>query len=297
MSTRSSPFRRPGSPSSPTAYRASTPPSTSRVQASPLSSPSKLKQSYTVSDEEEEDESILFTPTKRSSEQPPPMIRAQTDPAPSPSAVRKLPPPPSFQQTPYSPPVRTSAVMGDDLSRLPPPLLNSLRESFSVLDNNSTGTITPASVAETLQSLGLSTNEMSKLFPPGQPQQISLPQYLNSLASALVSISPQQELLNAFSAFDDDDSGQVDVAELRRALLTTPPEPGERPLTERDVDEALKGFTGRRILAKSGVGMSSLRNMGAPAGKKNGDVFKYHEFVSNLSGGPEPHQAQAMPAR
>lgn len=296
MSTRSSPFRRAGSPGSPTAYRASTPPSTTRVQASPLSSPSKLKQSYTVSDEEEEDESIVvFTPAKKTSgPPPPPMLRAQTEPVPSPSPVRKLPPPPNFQQ---SPPVRTSVVMGDDLSRLPPALLNSLRESFSVLDNNSTGSITPASVAETLQSLGLSTNEMSKLFPPGQPQQISLPQYLNSLASALVSISPQQELLNAFSAFDDDDSGQVDVAELRRALLTTPPEPGERALSERDIDEALKGFTGRRILAKSGVGMSSLRNMGAPAGKKNGDVFRYHEFVSNLSGGPDPHQAQAMPAR
>lgn len=301
MSTRSSPFRRAGSPSSPTAYRASTPPSTSRVQASPLSSPSKLKHSYTAADEEEEeeDESIIFTPVRNSSEHPPPppMLRAQTEPVPSPSPVRKLPPPPKFQQTPYSPPVRSSPAMGDDLARLPPALLHSLRESFSVLDNNSTGNITPASVAETLQSLGLSTQEMSKLFPPGHSQQISLPQYLNSLASALVSISPHQELLNAFSAFDDDDSGQVDVAELRRALLTTPPEPGERALSERDIDEALKGFTGRRILAKSGVGISSLRNMGAPAGKKNGDVFKYHEFVSNLSGGPEPHQGQAMPAR
>lgn len=239
---------------------------------------------------------MLYTPTKKSTDLPPPMIRAQTEPTGSPTAVRKLPPPPTFQQPAHSHTVRSSAAMGDDLSRLPPPLLNSLRESFSVLDNNSTGVITPASVAETLQSLGLSTNEMSKLFPPGQAQQITLPQYLNSLASALVSISPQQELLNAFSAFDDDDSGQVDVAELRRALLTTAPEPGERPLSERDIDEALKGFTGRRILAKSGVGMSSLRNMGAPAGKKNGDVFKYHEFVSNLSGGPDPHQGHAMPA-
>lgn len=189
--------------------------------------------------------------------------------------------------------------MGDDLSRLPPALLHSLRESFSVLDSNSTGTITPSCVAETLQSLGLSTNEMSQLFPPGYPQQISLPQYLNSLATALVNISPQQELLNAFSAFDDDDSGQVDVAELRRALLATPPEPGERALTERDIDEALNGFTGRRILGKHGVGLSGLRNVGPQAvgaNRKNGDVFRYHEFVSNLSGGPEPGQGQVRVA-
>lgn len=297
MSTRSSPFRRAGSPSSPTAYRASTPPSTSRVQASPLSSPSKLKQSYTVSEEEEE-ESMIVTPTKSNPEQR--MARTIETPA-SPSPVRKLPQPPVFQP-PAQQPTRSAPmsgpVMGDDLSRLPPALLHSLRESFSVLDANSTGTIDPASVAETLQSLGLNTSEMSQLFPPGYPQQISLPQYLNSLASALVAVSPHQELLNAFSAFDDDDSGQIDVAELRRALLATPPEPGERALSERDIDEALRGFTGRRILSKGGPGLSSLRTIGAPNGRqKNGEVFRYHEFVGNLSGGPDPHQAQTMLAR
>ena len=292
MSTRSSPFRRAGSPSSPTAYRASTPPSTTRVQASPLSSPSKLKHSYTVSEEEEE-ESMIVTPTRSNTEQAR-MMRSQEMPA-SPSPARKLPTPPDFKQNTLS---RNVPAMGDDLSKLPPALLHSLRESFSVLDSNSTGTITPASVAETLQSLGLSTNEMSQLFPPGQPQQITLPQYLNSLATALVNISPQQELVNAFSAFDEDDSGQIDVAELRRALITTPPEPGERALSERDIDEALKGFTGRRILGKSGTGLAGLRGIGTPAGRqKNGDVFRYHEFVSNLSGGPDPHQAQTMSAR
>lgn len=289
MSTRSSPFRRAGSPSSPTAYRASTPPS--RAQASPLSSPSKLKHSYTVS-EEEEGESMIVTPTKISSE-PVPTMRMPEMPS-SPSPARKLPQPPVAKQS-YAP-ARSTPAMGDDVSRLPPALLHSLRESFSVLDADSTGTINPANVAETLQSLGLSTNEMSQLFPPGAPQQISLPQYLNSLASALVSISPQQELLNAFSAFDDDDSGQVDIAELRRALLTTPPEPGERPLSERDIDDALKGFTGRRILGKSGTGLSGLRGIGTSRGSQNGDVFRYREFVSNLSGGPETHQGQAMHA-
>lgn len=317
MSTRSSPFRRPASPGSPTAYRASTPPSTSRVQASPLSSPSKLKQSYTVSEEEEE-ESMIVTPTKSNNPISDPQqssssmtrLPPEQPASPSTSPTRKLPQPPARTQQQQlqpqqPPPVSIQSIsqapsprsttrapsggLGDDLSKLPPAVLHSLRESFSVLDSNSTGTITPSSVAETLQSLGLSTNEMAQLFPPGHPQQISLPQYLNSLAAALVHMSPQQELLNAFSAFDDDDSGQIDVAELRRALLTTPPEPGERALSERDIDEALKGFTGRRILGKSGVGLSGLRNLGTQAiggvSKKSGDVFRYHEFVNNFSGG------------
>ena len=87
-----------------------------------------------------------------------------------------------------------------------------MRESFSVLDSNSTGSINAASVVETMQSIGLQDQNMSQFFAFGQPQQLSLPQYLNQLANILVGLSPQQELLNAFAAFDDDDSGQVDVA-------------------------------------------------------------------------------------
>jgi len=246
---------------------------------------------------------MIVTPTKTFDE-PVPVMRLPETPA-SPSMARKLPQPPQPPTHNYAPahhqvtynPSRTGPAIGDDVSRLPPPLLHSLRESFSLLDSDSTGTINPANVAETLQSLGLSTNEMSQLFPPGPPPQISLPQYLNSLAPALASMSPQMELLNAFSAFDDDDSGQVDVAELRKALLTTPVEPGERPLSDRDVDEALKGFTGRRILGKSGTGLSGLRGgIGKSRPAQHGDVFRYREFVSNLSGGPESHQGQVLHA-
>jgi len=238
---------------------------------------------------------MIITPTKISSEQAPNMRIPEPRTPASPTPARKLPQPPVSNQSPYSP-ARTTAAMGDDVSRLPPALLHSLRESFSVLDSDSTGTINPANVAETLQSLGLSTNDMAQLFPPGASHSLSLPQYLNSMASALLSISPQQELLNAFSAFDDDDSGQVDVTELRRALLATPPEPGERALSDRDIDQALKGFTGRRILGKSGTGLSGLRGIGTSRGSQNGDIFRYREFVSNLSGGSEPPQGQAVHA-
>lgn len=100
-------------------------------------------------------------------------------------------------------------------------------------------------------------------------------------------MSPQQELLNALSAFDDDDSGQIDVAELKKALVETVPDPGERQLTGQDVDRALEGFTGRRILGKSAVGITGVRGIGTPAVRKgNGDVFRYQEFVGNLMGGP-----------
>ncbi len=143
---------------------------------------------------------------------------------------------------------------------------------------------------ETLSSLGLQDSiNPSSFFPPNQPQKLSLPQFLNSLANILVALSPQQELLNAFSAFDDDDSGQVDIAELRDALLNTAPDAGEQSLTERDVGKALDGFTGRRVFARNAVGIAGVKGLGgtsAGSGKKNGDVFRYQEFVGNLTGGP-----------
>lgn len=105
------------------------------------------------------------------------------------------------------------------------------------------------------------------------------------MANILVDLSPQQELLNAFSAFDDDDSGQIDVAELRRALLTTPPDAGEQSLTDRDIDRALDGFTGRRILGKSSMGIPGIRNHNTPANsRKGGEVFRYQEFVGSVMG-------------
>ena len=255
-----------------------------------MTSPSKLKQSYTVSEEEEEEDHVS-TPTKLNGTSRSQLLRAQTEPPPSPT-TRSLPQPPQPDTTSFARPVAqrifsNTLSTGDNLSKLPPQLLHNLRESFAVLDSNSTGSITAASVAETLQSLGIQENNLSQFFPPGQPQQLNLPQYLNQLANILVKLSPELELLNAFSAFDDDDSGQVDVSELKTGILSTAPNAGERPLTDRDIDRATDGFTGRRILGRNNVGIPGVRGIGAPSARRNnGDVFRYREFVANLTGGP-----------
>lgn len=175
-----------------------------------------------------------------------------------------------------------------------------MREAFSVLDSNSAGYITASSVMETLSSLGLQDSiNSSAFFPANQGQQLSLPQFLNQLANILVGLSPQQELLNAFAAFDDDDSGQVDMAELRDALLNTAPDPGERALTERDIDRALDGFTGRRVFTRNAVGIAGVKGLGSGAGsgsaRKHGDVFRYQEFVGNLTGGPASVENTGVP--
>lgn len=109
--------------------------------------------------------------------------------------------------------------------------------------------------------------------------------FLNSLATMLASLSPQAELLSAFSAFDDDDSGQINLNELRDALLHTAPEPGERPLTEAEVEKVIEGFTGRRAFN---------RNMQGGLGKR-GEVFRYQDFVNSIMGSgtaSEPNSAE-----
>jgi Ca2+-binding EF-hand superfamily protein len=110
---------------------------------------------------------------------------------------------------------------------------------------------------------------------------MSMAAFLSTLSISLAALSPSSELLSAFSAFDDDDSGQVDLAELRDALLHTAPEAGERALTEMEVDKVVNGFTGRRAFSKS-----------IPSGfNKKGEVFKYQEFVHSVvgkEGGSEP---------
>ncbi len=104
--------------------------------------------------------------------------------------------------------------------------------------------------------------------------------FLNSLATTLAALSPSSELLSAFSAFDEDDSGQVDLASLRDALVHTAPEPGERALTEREIDRVMNGFTGRRAFSKSN---SSKAGSGGLA--KRGEVFKYQDFIHPIVGG------------
>jgi Ca2+-binding EF-hand superfamily protein len=155
-----------------------------------------------------------------------------------------------------------------------------MRESFAVLDRQNTGAVRAADVSQQLAELGLDTSSssLSTYFPSGQ-NSINLSSYLQLLCGDLTALSRQEELLAAFSAFDEDDSGQIDVGELRDALLSTAPEPGEggRPLSEREVDRVMDGFVGRRMFKKGQMG-----NNAGLGGKK--EVFRYGDFVSGIWG-------------
>ena len=169
----------------------------------------------------------------------------------------------------------------DLLSHLPPAQLRSMRESFQVLDNNNSGAINSADVSSMLQQLGLDASPaaLSTFFPPNAPASVNLATYLNSLAALLAPLSSQEELLAAFAAFDDDDSGQVDSKELKDAVLNTAPGVDDRAIAERDFEAVIAGFKGRRAFGKHSAG-----------GASRGEVFKYRDFVASIVGGPNDGQ-------
>ncbi|PHH82677.1 hypothetical protein CDD82_5217 [Ophiocordyceps australis] len=166
---------------------------------------------------------------------------------------------------------------GNALSQLHPTQVRTMRDGFQILDRDCDGVVNGGDVADMLSQLGLPNGpaDVARFFPPSRPQTIALGAFLNSLAETLAALSPNAELLSAFSAFDDDDSGQINWAELRDALINTAPEAGEAPLTAGHVDKVVDGFTGRRAFN---------RNMSAQLGAKKGEVFKYHDFVNSIMG-------------
>lgn len=112
--------------------------------------------------------------------------------------------------------------------------------------------------------------------PKIHTETLALPTYLSNLSYLLAPLSSQEELLNAFAAFDERDGGEIDVSELRDAVLHTAPEPGQRSLSTREVEQALGGFVGRKAFGKDLKG-----------GTGRGEVFKYREWVGGVMGAGE----------
>ncbi|KAI0602972.1 EF-hand [Biscogniauxia sp. FL1348] len=265
-SPRSSPFRRAESPASPTTHRSTTPtPSPTKVGGS-VGTPSRF--AYVSSP-------TNSTTTAATAESQTPRRQSQVDDMTFPSQPLGSP---TAHKTMARAATTTSIGHGNALSQLQPAQVRVLRESFQILDRDSDGVVNREDVMEMLTQLGLpaGASELSPFFPPAGPQTMTLAVFLNSIATGLASMSPSAELLSAFSAFDEDDSGQVDLGELRDALLHTAPETGVRTLTLSEVDRIIGGFSGRRAFSKS---------MAGGLGKQRGEVFRYQEFVNSIVGG------------
>ncbi|RFU76332.1 hypothetical protein TARUN_5920 [Trichoderma arundinaceum] len=256
-SVRNSPFRRGDSPASPSPLRYTTPTSSPTKAATTPNGTSRFARPTTPTATEDPQETkelqktpVMTTPTRAS--------------------------PPSWKATSKLA-VGGSLGGSNALSQLQPTQVRTLRDGFQILDRDCDGVVNREDVADMLGQLGLpsGSSDIGRFFPPSKPQTITLAAFLNSLAESLALLSPNTELLSAFSAFDEDDSGQIDWAELRDALLNTPPEAGQSALSAAEVDKVVEGFTGRRAFN---------RNMNAHLSARRGEVFKYQEFVHSIMG-------------
>ncbi|KAI2789031.1 hypothetical protein POX_e07057 [Penicillium oxalicum] len=272
-SPRASPFRRPSTPNSPpgSARTGGTPGSSPTRGFTPMQSPSKLNQTYTA-----EEDNVTALPREPISQ---PKFTRELPPSPTKGAYSPGHQSPIVKKQSFSAPI-ASRVGADAASKLPAHQVREIREAFQVLDRDNDGLVNKDDVADVLSNIGqdASPARLSRFFPDPSTQSINFPTFLNTLSQLMSPMSSSQELMNALAAFDDDDNGQIDVEELRDALLHTLPEGGDVPLTGQQIDEVLSGFTGRRAFggrsAKSGT-------------VKRGEVFHYHDFVRNAVGGAE----------
>ncbi|KAH7038188.1 uncharacterized protein B0I36DRAFT_346192 [Microdochium trichocladiopsis] len=280
---RNSPFRRPESPASPS--QATNSQYSQRGNITPTTSPTKPSGASFAHSRLGSTASAASPPTSPSMESGNRTPRFGGGVPPGGNSQNHLGSPVTISR---AAPTKQPSSNGNALSQLQPSQVRTLREGFQILDRNSDGVVTREDVADMLDQLGLpsSQSELSQFFPPSAPQTMTLAVFINSIATTLAAMSPSTELLSAFSAFDDDDSGQIDVAELRDALLNTAPEPGERSLTPAEVDRIVSGFSGRRAFSKSSV-MAAARDQhgGGFGAKGKGEVFKYHDFVQSIVGG------------
>ncbi|KAL8750477.1 MAG: hypothetical protein Q9184_006414 [Pyrenodesmia sp. 2 TL-2023] len=287
-SPRTSPFRRPESPSpsSPAStIRPSTPTSSHARPTTPTTSPTKphtplqvspsklhTVTTPTIDDDDVEDEEESHTVRNLT----PSLTKRESYLTPSTSPSRT---PTTLSDRPGI--MNRMALGADALAKLPPAQVREMREGFQVLDRDNDGMVTKEDVVDMLTNLGqdASPQVVSQFFPPGQPQTLTMPAFMNSLSTLLAPFSSAQELSNAFAAFDEDDSGQIDVNELRDALLHTSLEPGDRAMTEREIDQIVNEYAGRRAFGK-GMGGTGAR----------GQVFRYQEFMGSIMGGAEAAQ-------
>ncbi|ERS97249.1 uncharacterized protein SPSK_02683 [Sporothrix schenckii 1099-18] len=280
-SPRSSPFRRPESPVSPSPLRHTTP------TASPFKGPNTPGNDGLKS-------GLATTPTPSS------RYDGRTNSTPVPTNGSWTPRNQQIPSSQLQPAAEISghriggaassslaAGNGSALAQLQPAQVRTLREGFQILDRDSDGSVGRDDVADMLNQLGLPStpSDVSQFFPAGVPQTMTMGTFLNALASALAALSPSAELLSALSAFDEDDSGEIDAAELRDALLHTAPEPGEPALTESEINRVMQGFMGRRAFTN--------KSKPGPGFGKRGDVFKYQDLVHSIAGSGQGSQGEA----
>ncbi|KAI0308320.1 EF-hand [Multifurca ochricompacta] len=138
-----------------------------------------------------------------------------------------------------------------------PPQIQQFKEAFSLIDQDRDGLVGEQDLKDTFASLGIvpSPEMMEELLtsrpggrgshpPPEDPRDrgVNFAMFLTMMSEHLFEFDAEAELLEAFSSFDESDSGIVKCDEIRKWLNET----GDR-MDQAEIDRFLKGsFTDRQ---------------------------------------------------
>ncbi|KAL7007588.1 hypothetical protein EMMF5_002664 [Cystobasidiomycetes sp. EMM_F5] len=112
-----------------------------------------------------------------------------------------------------------------------------------MVDQDADGFISESDLTKMLQQLGQTPTPsvISSYFVGITPRQLSFTTFLTMFSDHLLSMDPEDELLEAFACFDEKDTGYVPVAQIREFLATL----GDR-MTQEEISRFLSPpFTDR----------------------------------------------------
>lgn len=154
-------------------------------------------------------------------------------------------------------PSKAKRTTSGQFNQLSPSQIQELKEAFNLLDKDADGIVNEEDLEEMLVSLGRDpkdgeVQEMLNLLP----QPLTFASFLTGMSSHLCDLSSKTDLLTAFSAFSNDDSGMVNVEDLVQELMSV-------GMSKEEARDSLEDFT-----VKSGF-----------SGKTD---FNYKNFVNLL---------------
>ncbi|KNE94112.1 hypothetical protein PSTG_12541 [Puccinia striiformis f. sp. tritici PST-78] len=153
---------------------------------------------------------------------------------------------PSHGQGSSSQPRQSSAAV---YNMFDPKQVQTFKEAFSMIDQDSDGWITEADLKTMLTSLGQAPtpkllnsllSSRPSTFPPAKPdsmdynQGLNFTTFLTMMSEKLLELNPESELIEAFECFDEDDKGTTDGKELREWLGTV----GDK-MSKEEIDKLL----------------------------------------------------------
>ncbi|XP_078347827.1 neo-calmodulin-like [Oculina patagonica] len=113
--------------------------------------------------------------------------------------------------------------------------LKQLKEAFNLIDQDRDGVISKKDLQTILISLGQKPTDAElrdMLNEVGMPGSVDFARFLSMFASKMGAADPEDLIRNAFTCFDEDCDGYINLEEFKELLMTM----GLR-LTEQQVDE------------------------------------------------------------